>query len=875
MSLQDLPSPLLALIVSYVVADRWLQHAHTRDQVAALRLTCRTLNGATVYQAFSRLDVAANRGHLDHLNTQALALVAREKARLPNSPGVLFTSIADLSAVLISIAADEPRLQREDTEYVPGFIDAAIVLLGPRDIVDHLAFQNLPAGVCFFGSRFNAHHLALLAAAWQGDLELVLFLLDSESLKPAGKSLLSAFYLAAFKGHTELLCLLKEHGNIQVDAPCGFYGNALMAAVAGGSLESIDCIIEWGADVNFLGTLFGRPLTLAVSSGCLGAVQLLLEAGAEENACDMMKQSPLVVAAIKKPHTIALREILELLLLRNAEISILPKEKAKAFAYAASYDNPSAVEILLKNGITDDLYGTALITSAIANTRNLDVVRLLLERLGDSTLPSSTLLTTAIQRNFPELVKLCIEEKDDFDPCMYEASIALENSLRDGYVNIPKMLFDSGARLRLTEQDVLWVAEKVFDTSLIDRLAECGLEFDANTFECAIRFGNPFLLSKTLSEGFEYEALGDGEYLPPKVRLCVWDTELPAVQGLLNTNAIRFSSITVSDMLQHATQRRDVATVKRLTSCYPGAVLQTYPGNNDDFAATTIAMLLHSAEKTFRKDEAAALLKEQGPEIVAIANELQEKNIQLCSLFKSTTTKLSHFIELGCVSALEFFLRSSGAHAMQRDHKVLAAIKDIDILTMVLKYYPKELSSQLTDRKWCRHVFTKAVESRNHPLVEYLVKLGFGEHGRAFHVYPRNNHTGLKPSYCYEKDPVLASETMLRLFMAREGCPLVDQDASVVEWLKYIPRDHFATQLQILVDDGADINTPIPSVGNALSVAVAHGNEDMVRLLLAYGADPGPCVGAQIQSTALCEEARFVPKLLAQALVKNMREKLG
>ncbi|EUC39694.1 hypothetical protein COCMIDRAFT_55264, partial [Bipolaris oryzae ATCC 44560] len=66
-------------------------------------------------------------------------------------------------------------------------------------------------------------------------------------------------YVAAEKGASILTRMLLE-GGANVDAQGGYYGNALIAASAGGYKEIVMLLVQRGADVNAQGGYHGNAL---------------------------------------------------------------------------------------------------------------------------------------------------------------------------------------------------------------------------------------------------------------------------------------------------------------------------------------------------------------------------------------------------------------------------------------------------------------------------------------------------------------------------------------------------------------------------------------------------------------------------------------
>ena len=89
-----------------------------------------------------------------------------------------------------------------------------------------------------------------------------------------------SIYYASQAGLLKPLKILIEAG-ADVNAPGGYYGNALQAASYEGHREVIDVLLDKGADVNVHGGRFGTALQAAACNGHKEIVHILLDAGAD------------------------------------------------------------------------------------------------------------------------------------------------------------------------------------------------------------------------------------------------------------------------------------------------------------------------------------------------------------------------------------------------------------------------------------------------------------------------------------------------------------------------------------------------------------------------------------------------------------------
>jgi ankyrin repeat protein len=196
------------------------------------------------------------------------------------------------------------------------------------------------------------------------------------TLFDAGTALQSAMdYKDSPEDMVELLLSFGADPN----APPGFLGTALEAAILKNKLEIVDLLLENGADVNQVdGNNFGTALITAIelhhSGQDLSLVKRLLNLGADPNAVGPHKSGNCLTIAIKKP------DILKLLLEHGADCN-----EKYPLLLAAQDHNLEAVLILLDNGArTDPEYVVDVTALAAAAYFGYQVIALLLLEYGAS-----------------------------------------------------------------------------------------------------------------------------------------------------------------------------------------------------------------------------------------------------------------------------------------------------------------------------------------------------------------------------------------------------------------------------------------------------------------------------------------------------------
>ncbi|OGE53750.1 hypothetical protein PENARI_c007G07930 [Penicillium arizonense] len=129
----------------------------------------------------------------------------------------------------------------------------------------------------------------------------------------------NALQAACSKGHDNTVQILLECG-ADVNAQGGLYRNALQAACSEGHDNTVQLLLECGANVNAQGGLYGSALQAACSEGHYNTVQLLLEHGADVNSQGGLYATALQAAHSKGHDEIApLQEVQDFVRLPNSD----------------------------------------------------------------------------------------------------------------------------------------------------------------------------------------------------------------------------------------------------------------------------------------------------------------------------------------------------------------------------------------------------------------------------------------------------------------------------------------------------------------------------------------------------------------------------
>ncbi|KAK2743974.1 hypothetical protein FQN55_007023 [Onygenales sp. PD_40] len=283
---------------------------------------------------------------------------------------------------------------------------------------------------------------ALSLASRYGHLEMVQLLLANGASIKTDQGHCPAFLAASRGGHTKIAQLLLDNGASFDMQDEGYYNllrdlsnrgskeilqlllpttgdinaqhvnkgdalrDALFTACLHGYRETVELLLDTGADVNLLAGAHGTALAAAASTGQTAVVRLLLERGADVNLLAGDRGTALEAAACQGSI-----ETVRLLLDKGADVNLIGGDRGTALAAAASHGHTEIVQLLLGKGADYNLLdcdrGTAL--TAAASEGHAEIVQLLLDKGADVNIPGGypgTALQGAVVSGHSETVRL-------------------------------------------------------------------------------------------------------------------------------------------------------------------------------------------------------------------------------------------------------------------------------------------------------------------------------------------------------------------------------------------------------------------------------------------------------------------------------------
>ena len=261
-----------------------------------------------------------------------------------------------------------------------------------------------------------------------------------------GGRLRSALHAASFSGHMDTVQLLLDHG-ADVKAS-GLYGSPLCTACVTGDHRVAELLLNKGADVNACGegeVDYGTPLQMASDRGYENLVKLLLDKGANVNATSDECGASSLKLASSRGH----ENVVKMLLDKGADVDT-QREWGTAFQLASASGHKDIVKMLLEKGTDVNAYGEEGNTLQLASANSYEsVVKMLLEKGADVNAKSAKGRRNALQlgpgSSRDNVVRSLLESEADVNGCIGSEPSALQRASRNGHEIIVKMLLEKGA----------------------------------------------------------------------------------------------------------------------------------------------------------------------------------------------------------------------------------------------------------------------------------------------------------------------------------------------------------------------------------------------------------------------------------------------
>lgn len=259
--------------------------------------------------------------------------------------------------------------------------------------------------------------------------------------------------LASDYADTDTAMHLIEHG-ADINAQGGYFRNALQAAIRNDHIDLAMLLIERGADIRAPGDYYDNALQAASAGNHVDVVLALLERGADVDAQGSHHGSALQCAA-RNGHM----DVAKLLLERGADVNKQSGIYRNALPAAIQWGSAEVAMLLIESGADVNsqggAYGNAL-QEALAH-KHAEVAMLLIERGADVNWRGryDTALYTAAANGFADVVRLLIDRGVDVAIRGGRWGNAFFAATAEGHHDIATLLLDAGFRYQDIQPDLL------------------------------------------------------------------------------------------------------------------------------------------------------------------------------------------------------------------------------------------------------------------------------------------------------------------------------------------------------------------------------------------------------------------------------------
>ena len=581
-------------------------------------------------------------------------------------------------------------------------------------------------------------------------------------------------------------------------------GYTLTMAINAQREDLVILLLDQGADINAMSSMYGSALASAAFRGSRRMVSLLLDRGANINATDGKYVTPLTAAVLGEKEDMVI-----LLLDRGADINTMSGVYGAALASAVFIWSQRIVSLLLDRG---------------ANINAAD---------GEFVTP----LTTAVLGGMEDMVALLLDREADINVMSGEYGTALASAAFIGSRKIVELLLNRGANINaaggkyVTPLTAAVLGEK---GDMVTQLLDWGADINAMSGEygtalalAAFRGGWSIVLL-LLGRRANINA-ADDEYRTPLTAAVLGEKE-GMVALLLDRGAnINAMSGQYGTALASAAFRGSRRIVELLLD--RGANINAADG---EFVTPLTAAVLGE------KEDMVALLLDRGADIDAMSGEYGAA-LALAAFIGSRSIVLLLLDGGANINAADGEYRTPLTAAVLGEKEGMVALlldKEADInagmaLSEAILVGNEDIVALLLDRGADKNVVREeygtalavAVFTGRTTIVSLLLSRGAninmrgGKYGTALCVAVTNGSKGIVRL-------LLSRAADINLVGGEYGTALI---VAVHCGRKDI--------VELLLDQGADVNTSGGKYGTALIAAVYHRRKDIVELLLTWRAD--------------------------------------
>ncbi|KAK6531923.1 hypothetical protein TWF694_003087 [Orbilia ellipsospora] len=276
-----------------------------------------------------------------------------------------------------------------------------------------------------------------------------------------GKKTVSALYYASLGGLVNTVdCLLSQGADVNAQGN-GYHGNALQAASAEGHSKVVELLLSKGADVNAQsGKVYDNALQSAAERGHYRVVELLVDNGADINAPGF-KTMWSTGSALQAASAYNRERVVELLLSKGADTNIQSGRYGNALQAALQNGHDRVAEMLVGNGANVNAkggkYGHALYTASHKN--RYELAKLLISKGADVNAHGGLFYDNALQAasiwGFDKIVELLLDNGADVNIQGGRHGTALQAAIKGRHNGVVELLLRRGAKSDLNAKNII------------------------------------------------------------------------------------------------------------------------------------------------------------------------------------------------------------------------------------------------------------------------------------------------------------------------------------------------------------------------------------------------------------------------------------
>ena len=326
---------------------------------------------------------------------------------------------------------------------------------------------------------------ALICACAYGHTQVIQLILNAcpnlqQLINLARTDGMTSLMLASNNGHTETVILLLQSGaRVNLQENNGW--SSLMLASQNGHTETVSLLLQNGAHINMQANDGQSSLMLASQNGHTETVSLLLQNGAHENMQDDDGWSPLMLAS-QNGHT----EIVSLLLQNGANVNMQENDEWTSLMLASQNGHLATVSLLLQSGAHVNMranhgWSSLMLASEIGDIKLISLLLHYGAHINMQENDGWSSLMIASQNGHKETVALLLQNDARVNMQRNDGVSSLMKASQNGHTETVSLLLQNGAHVNMQENNKwssLMFASQNGHTETVSLLLQNGAQVD-------------------------------------------------------------------------------------------------------------------------------------------------------------------------------------------------------------------------------------------------------------------------------------------------------------------------------------------------------------------------------------------------------------